>query len=243
MPDPVPPVAAVRSHVVALAVTATASTSTTGCATTRARIRTSSATSRPRTPTSKAMLAHVKPLENRIYDEIIARIKQDDVSVPYRKRGYWYLQRGSRPARNIRSIARKAGTLDAPEQVMLDVNALAKGFDFFQVGAFEVSPDNRMLAYAEDNVGRRQWSLRFKDLATGVTLPDRIANVEAGHRVGRRQPHGVLRREASRDAAGLQGPQARARHGSRTDDPARLRAGRHELLHRRRATPRTTSTS
>ena len=126
----------------------------------------------------KAVQAHVQPLEDRIYGEIVARIKQDDDSVPYRKRGFWYFTRYE-TGREYPIYARKAGTVEAPEQVMLDVNALAAGFAFFQVGASEVSPDNRLLAYAEDNVGRRQWTLRFKDLSTGTTLPDRVVNVDA----------------------------------------------------------------
>ena len=123
----------------------------------------------------EAMQAHVRPLEDRIYGEIVARIKQDDATVPYRRRGYWYYTRYETGS-EYPVHARKAGAQDAPEQVMLDVNVLATGFDFFQVGALEVSPDERMLAYAEDNVGRRQWSIRFKDLLTGATLPDRIVN-------------------------------------------------------------------
>jgi oligopeptidase B len=124
-----------------------------------------------------AMQAHVKPLEDRIYGEIVARIRQDDSSVPYARRGYWYYTRYEAGS-EYPIHARKAGTLDAPEELMLDVNALAVGFDFFQVSALEVSPDSRMLAYAEDNVGRRQWSIRFKELLTGVTLPERIPNAE-----------------------------------------------------------------
>jgi oligopeptidase B len=124
-----------------------------------------------------AMQAHAQPLEDRIYGEIVARIKQDDDSVAYRKRGFWYFTRYE-TGNEYPIYARRAGTLRAPEQVMLDVNALAKGFAFFHVGTWEVSPDNRLLAYAEDNVGRRQWTLRFKDLSTGVPLPDRIVNID-----------------------------------------------------------------
>ena len=125
-----------------------------------------------------AVQAHVKPLEERINAEILARIKQDDASVPCLHRGYWYSVRfetgGEYPIHS-----RRPDTPDAPEQLMLDVNVLARGFEFFQVGALRVSPDNRILAYAEDNVGRRRWTLRFKDLTTGATLPDRIPNAEA----------------------------------------------------------------
>ena len=125
----------------------------------------------------KAMQAHAQPLEKRIYEEIVARIRQDDDSVPFRMRGYWYCTRYETGS-EYPIHSRKAGSLAAPEQVMLDVNALAEGSAYFDVGAWEVSPDNRLLAYVEDNVGRRQWTLRIKDLATGETLPDRIPNID-----------------------------------------------------------------
>jgi len=125
----------------------------------------------------EAMLAHVKPLQQKLYAEIIGRIKQDDASVPYLKRGHWYYSRYAAGA-EYPVYARRAGSLDGHEQVMLDVTALARGHDFFEIGELEVSPDNRLLAYAEDTVGRMQYTLRFKDLATGRLLPDAIANVE-----------------------------------------------------------------
>ena len=128
---------------------------------------------------TRAMLAHAAPLEQRLYAEIVGRIKQDDASVPWRRRGYWYYSRYEE-GREYPIHARKAGSLAAAEEVLLDVNELARGFEFFQVGALEVSPDNAVLAYAEDNVGRRQWTLRFRDIASGVLLADRIANAEPG---------------------------------------------------------------
>ncbi|MGQ0429958.1 MAG: S9 family peptidase [Gammaproteobacteria bacterium] len=124
-----------------------------------------------------AMTAHTSALENRIYDEIIARIKQDDSTVPYRKRGYWYYSRFE-TAKEYPIYARKAANLEAPEQLMLDGNRLAEGHDFHQIGAVAVAPDNRLLAWAEDTVGRRQFVLRFKDLETGEALPDRIDNAD-----------------------------------------------------------------
>ncbi len=125
----------------------------------------------------EAMTAHTHVLEDRIYEEIVARIKQDDSTVPYRKRGYWYYTRFE-TGREYPIYARKAGSLDAPEQVMLDTNQLAEGHDFYQVGAMAVARNNRLLAYVEDTVGRRQFTLRFKDLDTGATLPEAIANVD-----------------------------------------------------------------
>ncbi|MGH8203776.1 MAG: S9 family peptidase [Steroidobacteraceae bacterium] len=125
----------------------------------------------------EAMTAHTQALEDKVYEEIIARIKQDDSTVPYRHRGYWYYTRFE-TGKEYPIYARKAGSLDAPEELMLDVNRMAEGHGFFQVGSTAIAPDNRILAYTEDDVGRRQFTLRFKDLATGATLSDRIENVD-----------------------------------------------------------------
>jgi oligopeptidase B len=124
-----------------------------------------------------AMLAPVKRLEDKVFDEIVGRIKQDDSSVPYQKDGWWYYRRydtgGEYPV-----YARRQASMQAPEQVMLDVPGLAHGHDFYQVRALTVSPDSRLLAYADDAVGRRQYTLRFKDLTTGETLADTVENIE-----------------------------------------------------------------
>lgn len=124
----------------------------------------------------EAMTAHTKANEEALYSEIVARIKQDDASVPYRKRGWWYYTRFD-TGKEYPIHARKPGTLAAPEEILLDGNALAAGHAYFQVGRTAVSPDSRMLAWAQDTVGRRQWTLRFKDLTTGEILPDRIENM------------------------------------------------------------------
>ena len=125
-----------------------------------------------------AMLAPLRPLEEKLFAEIVGRIKQDDVTVPYRDRGHWYYRRYE-AGDEYPVYARKAGSLEAPEQVLLDLDELARGHDYYDVAELEVSPDNRLLAYAEDTVGRRQYTLRFKDLETGRTLPDAIPNAEA----------------------------------------------------------------
>ncbi len=125
-----------------------------------------------------AVLAHLKPLEQRLYGEIVGRIKQDDASVPYPQRGYWYYRRFATGA-EYPVYARRKGSPGGPEQVMLDLAEMARGHDFFDIGAVEVSPDNQLLAYAEDTVGRRQYTLRFRDVATGRLLPDALPNVEA----------------------------------------------------------------
>jgi len=124
-----------------------------------------------------AVLAAGRPLKDKIYGEVTGRIKQDDASVPYRQRGYLYYTRFTLGA-DYPIVARRKGSMSAPEEVMLDENALAAGKPFFQAAGLEVSRDNRLLAYAEDLVGRRQYTLRIKDLATGRMLPDAVANIQ-----------------------------------------------------------------
>jgi oligopeptidase B len=132
----------------------------------------------------QAMLAHTESAQQLLYDEIVARVKQDDASAPVRKSGWWYYTRyveGQEYPLHARRRAQADGSYaeSAAEQVLLDGNALARGKGFFQIGNTEVSPDGRILAWAEDNTGRRQWLLHFKDLDSGQDLPDRIANTEA----------------------------------------------------------------
>jgi oligopeptidase B len=124
-----------------------------------------------------ALLASSKPLAGKLYDEIVGRIKQDDSSVPYRLRGYWYYSRYE-AGKDYPIVARRAGSMDAPEELMLDENEMAAGHNFFQVGESCVSQDNKLLAYAEDIVGRRQYVLRVKDIASGKLLEDAIPNIE-----------------------------------------------------------------
>lgn len=126
-----------------------------------------------------SVLAGTKPLAATLFQEIKGRIKQDDSSVPYRKRGYWYYSRFETGA-DYPIVARRKGEMTAPEEVMLDQPAMAKDAGFFSVGSWAVSRDNRLLAWAEDRVGRRQYRLRIKDLETGRLLEDELANVEPG---------------------------------------------------------------
>ena len=124
-----------------------------------------------------AVLAPTKPLQDKLYAEFIGRIKQDDSTVPVRERGYYYYTRFN-VGQDYPIVARKLGSLKAREQVMLDEPAMAKGHGFFSVGDRSVSQNNRLLAYALDTVGRRQYTLKVKDLTTGKTLADDVANVE-----------------------------------------------------------------
>ena len=116
----------------------------------------------------------MKPLEGfraALYDEILARIKETDESVPYRRHGYWYY------AREVEGLqypihCRRKGSMDAPEEVILDVNELARGHKYTAVGLMDVSPDGTKLAYTVDFTGYRQYTLRVKDLVTGKLARD-----------------------------------------------------------------------
>jgi oligopeptidase B len=123
-------------------------------------------------------MAAVQPFENALYEEIIARLKQDDTSVPYRKHGHWYSTRFE-PGKEHPIFTRRKDSPDAPEEILLDANALALGHDYYRIGALEVSPNCQWLAFCEDTVGRRQYALRFKNLATGELLAAAISDVES----------------------------------------------------------------
>lgn len=123
-----------------------------------------------------AMTAHIKDLENELFEEIKGRIKQDDSSVPYRLDDYFYHTRFEE-GQEYPIYARRKESLEAHEEIMLDVNALAKGHGFFAVGAVSVSSGQDILAFAQDTVGRRIYEIRFKNLTTGEMLPDTIPDV------------------------------------------------------------------
>ena len=140
-----------------------------------------------------AVMAPLKPVEDRLYGEIVGRIKQDDASVPARERGWWYYSRfETGQDYPIHARRRDGAGVDAAsilaangagdfkgEEVLLDVNALARGKDYYQVGDYEVTPDNTLLAYADDSNGRRQYTIRFKDLSGGKTYAETITGVSA----------------------------------------------------------------
>jgi len=125
-----------------------------------------------------AWIAPASALRKKLRDELIGRLKQDDDTVPVLEHGYWYYRRfetgGEFPL-----YCRKKGSLQAVEQVMLDGNAMSKGHEYFNIGATAVSPDGQLLAYTEDLVGRRQFTLKVKNLQTGSLLSDRVEDIEA----------------------------------------------------------------
>jgi oligopeptidase B len=119
------------------------------------------------------IMEDTKELQEKLYNEIIGRIKQTDMSVPYKDNGYFYYTRFEE-GKEYPVYCRKKGNLDAPEEVLLNVNEMAKGYDFFHVGGISVSNDNKMLAYGVDSISRRLYTIRLKNLETGELLSDEI---------------------------------------------------------------------
>ena len=125
------------------------------------------------------VLAPIDTLRQTIFDEIVGRIKKDDSSVPYFKNGYWYYTKFEE-GKEYPIYCRKEGSLQNEELVLLDVNKWAQGHDYYQAGNVNVSPDNKLMAFAEDTVSRRVYTIRIKNLETGEMLPDVIQNTTGG---------------------------------------------------------------
>lgn len=124
---------------------------------------------------------YMKPhqaLVDGLYAEIIGRIKQDDSTVPYLDRGYFYATRFE-PQKEYPIYVRHRGSLDAAEEVLLDGNALASGHDFFQIANLEISNDGKRMAYLVDTIGRRQLELRFVDLSGEKTFSETIGGLSS----------------------------------------------------------------
>jgi len=123
-----------------------------------------------------AKMKHTEALQQRLYDEMLGRIKETDLSVPFRDHGYWYYNRTEK-GKSYPIRLRKKGSLDAPEEVIIDENALAAGKKFSQLGDFAVSPGSSRLAYLHDTTALRVYTLYVKDLRTGALLGDSISSV------------------------------------------------------------------
>jgi oligopeptidase B len=123
-----------------------------------------------------AVMKPTEAFQKRLYDEMLSRIKETDVDVPYKKGDYFYYSR-TEAGKQYQIRCRKKGSLDAPEEVVLDVNELAKRQSFMALGVFAVSSDDNLLAYSTDSTGFRQYVLGVKDLRTGKVLPDHAEKV------------------------------------------------------------------
>jgi oligopeptidase B len=117
--------------------------------------------------------AHLEALRQTIFDEIKTRTQETDLSAPTRKGDWWYAAR-TEEGKQYPIMVRMAGDPVGPEQILLDLNLLAEGHDYLQLGVFAVSPDHRLLAYSTDTDGSEYFTLRVRDLSTGVDLPDVI---------------------------------------------------------------------
>jgi oligopeptidase B len=125
---------------------------------------------------TEAVMKPSAALADTLYAEMLARIKEDDQTVPYRRGDYFYYSR-TEQGKQYPILCRKRGSVDAPEEVTLDLNALAAGHPFFALGMGVVSDDGHLLAYTTDLTGFRQYTLSVKDLRTGALLPDRVEKV------------------------------------------------------------------
>jgi oligopeptidase B len=132
-----------------------------------------------------AVLEPTKALQKTLYDEMVSHIKETDVSVPFRDGGYWYYSRTEQGSQYPIYCRKKVSASDpehfpgdaAPEEVILDINELAKNESYMAVSSMSISDDDNLLAYSIDNKGFRQYTLQVKDLRTGELLPERVERV------------------------------------------------------------------
>jgi oligopeptidase B len=123
-----------------------------------------------------AVMKHTETLQEKLYNEILSHIKQTDVNVPYKWGDFFYYTR-TVEGQQYPIFCRKHRSLDAPEQIVIDVNELAKGQKFMSIGTFVPSDDGNLLAYSTDNTGYRQYTLQIKNLTTGELMPERIERI------------------------------------------------------------------
>lgn len=121
------------------------------------------------------MMKETEEFQIQLFEEIIGRIKQDDSSVPYFANGYYYYSRFEE-GKDFPVYCRKKSKLESDEEILLDVNKLAEGYKYYHVAGLSVSPDNRILAFSVDTLSRRKYDIHFKNLETGETLEEKIAN-------------------------------------------------------------------
>lgn len=125
------------------------------------------------------MMSHIEPFKEKLFEEIKGRIQEKDMSVPFKDNGYYYITRFEE-GQEYPIYSRKKENLEANEEILLNVNDLAKGFEYYNVAGRSVSPDNKILAYGVDNLSRRIYNIYFKNLETGELLKDKIPNTTGG---------------------------------------------------------------
>jgi oligopeptidase B len=122
-----------------------------------------------------AKTAHTKQFQDELFLEMKARIKEDDESVPYKKNNYFYITR-YKLGNQYPIYTRKKETLEAVEEILFDVNILAKDYKYYKLTGLSVSPNNKFVAFGIDTIGRREYTLQFKNLETNQTFPEKIEN-------------------------------------------------------------------
>ncbi len=123
--------------------------------------------------------AHTNDFQSSLFEEMKSRIKEDDESVPYKKNGYFYITKYEK-GQQYPIYTRKKESLDAEEALLFNVNELAEGHDYFQLGGLNVSPNNELVAFSVDTISRRQYVLHIKNLKTGKVYDDVITNTNGG---------------------------------------------------------------
>ena len=126
-----------------------------------------------------AVMKHTEALQEKLYEEIKSKIKQNDESVPYKRNGYFYYERYE-AGKEYPMVCRKKGSLDAEEEIMLNVSEMADGYEFYALGGASVSADNKLLAFGVDTLSRRKYTIYFKNLETGEILEDAIPLTTGG---------------------------------------------------------------
>ena len=127
----------------------------------------------------KEVTSYTKGFQEDLFQEMKGRIKEDDSSVPYKNNDYYYNTRYE-VGKQYPIYSRKKGNLEAKEEILFDVNEMAKGFEYFQLGGLNVSPNNKLAVFATDTISRRQYFLRIKNLETGEIYDDIIENTTGG---------------------------------------------------------------
>lgn len=124
---------------------------------------------------TKAMMQHTEGFQNELFEEMKARIKEDDTSVPYKLNGYWYITKFE-TGKDYPIYVRKKESLESSEEILFDCNVMAKDHAYFKLGGISISSDNTMAAFSTDVVSRRQYTIRVKNLVTGEVYKDEIKN-------------------------------------------------------------------
>ncbi|WP_400078516.1 S9 family peptidase [Winogradskyella sp. R77965] len=120
-------------------------------------------------------MAHTKNFQKDLFEEMKARIKEDDQSVPYKYNGYWYITKFEK-GKDYPIYTRKKESLDNPEELLFDCNKMAEGENFFKLAGISISPDNKLVSYGVDTTGRRNYTIHIKNLETDEVASDRVLN-------------------------------------------------------------------